>query len=177
MLPQLTLVIGGAASGKSRYAEQLVVATGRPRHYLATAQTFDAEMKAKVARHLDQRGADWTTIEAPIEAATALSHIPAKEVVLFDCVTLWLTNHLLVESNLDIQIKGLMTALRDCPGQVVVVSNEVGAGIVPDNTLSRRFREEQGRLNQRIASQANLVVTVIAGLPLALKGTLPEAKA
>lgn len=173
MLPQLTLVIGAAASGKSRYAEQLVMETGQPRRYIATAQIFDPEMQAKIDRHLKQRGTDWTTVEAPFDAAQALSQAKSDEVVLFDCATLWLTNHLLAEHDLGGEGEALITALRDCQARVVVVSNEVGAGIVPDNALSRQFREAQGRLNQRLAAEVDLVVTVIAGLPLALKGVLP----
>lgn len=150
------------------------MATGLPRRYIATAQVFDDEMQAKVDQHLAQRGADWTTIEAPFKAAKALADAKSDQIVLLDCATLWLTNHLLAEHDLAQESDALITALKTCSAKVVVVSNEVGAGIVPDNALSRQFREEQGHLNQRLAAEADLVVTVIAGLPLALKGALPE---
>ncbi|WP_166416991.1 bifunctional adenosylcobinamide kinase/adenosylcobinamide-phosphate guanylyltransferase [Cochlodiniinecator piscidefendens] len=172
MLPSLSLVIGGAASGKSRYAEELVIATERPRVYIATAQVYDDEMQAKVDKHLVQRGPDWRTIEAPFDLTDALQSASAREVVLLDCATLWLTNHLLAEHDLRAQEAHLMAALTTCAAPVVIVSNEVGAGIVPENALSRRFREAQGGLNQRLAATADLVVTVMAGLPLVLKGAL-----
>ncbi len=175
MLPKLTLIIGAAASGKSAFAERLVTSNMRSRSYIATAQAFDDEMRAKIARHRDMRGAGWRTIEAPLDLPAALQQIPADHVVLIDCATLWLSNHLLAESDLEQAGAALLNALQTCPAPVVVVSNEVGAGVAPDNALSRKFREAQGRLNQTLATQAGLVVTVIAGLPMVLKGTLPEA--
>lgn len=171
--PQLTLVLGGAASGKSLHAETLVMGTGRPRYYIATAQAWDDEMRAKIDDHQAQRGTDWITIEAPMNASDAMDDIPANAIVLFDCATLWLTNQLLAEENLEIAEARLLAAFSACASPVVVVSNEVGAGIVPDNALSRRFRNAQGRLNQRIAQQADAVVGVMAGLPIALKGGWP----
>jgi adenosylcobinamide kinase/adenosylcobinamide-phosphate guanylyltransferase len=173
-LPPLTLVLGGAASGKSDYAEQLVTATGRPMLYIATAQSFDAEMDDKIARHQARRGDGWRTIETPLEASVALDCAHATEVVLFDCATMWLSNQLFAETDLGAAETTLFKSISDCAAPVVVVSNEVGAGIVPENALARRFRQAQGELNQRIAQRADLVVTVMAGLPLALKGTLPE---
>jgi len=175
MLPKLTLIIGAAASGKSGFAEALVTSTMRARTYIATARPFDDEMRNKIARHRDMRGAGWHTIEAALDIPAALQQVPADHVVLIDCATLWLSNHLLAESDLQRTEARLQQALETSPAPVVVVSNEVGAGIVPDNALSRRFRQAQGRLNQNLAAQADLVVTVIAGLPLVLKGTLPEA--
>ena len=175
MLPKLTLIIGAAASGKSTFAERLVTTTMRARTYIATAQAFDDEMRAKIARHKDMRGAGWHTIEAPLDIPAALQHVPADHVVLIDCATLWLSNHLLAESDLQQAEADLLKTLENCPAPVAIVSNEVGAGVVPDNALSRKFREAQGRLNQHLAAQADLVVTVIAGLPMVLKGILPEA--
>lgn len=172
-LPPLTLVVGGARSGKSAFAEGLVTGSGRPRRYIATAEAWDDEMRARIARHRADRGADWTTVEAPLDLTAALSDARAEEVVLVDCATLWLTNHLLADHDLTAEGTALLAALAACPAPVVIVSNETGWGIVPDNALARRFRDEQGRLNQRLAAQAALVVTVIAGLPLALKGTIP----
>ncbi len=173
-LPPLTLVLGGAASGKSDYAERLVAATGRPMLYLATAQAHDGEMSAKIARHQARRGAGWRTVEAPLDATPALTTADSAEVVLFDCATMWLSNHLLSGAYLPDSETGLIAALSNCTAPVVIVSNEVGAGIVPDNALARQFRQAQGELNQRLAQRADLVVTVMAGLPMTLKGQLPD---
>jgi adenosylcobinamide kinase / adenosylcobinamide-phosphate guanylyltransferase len=171
-LPPLTLVVGGAKSGKSSLAERLITATARPRTYIATAQAWDAEMRQRIADHRRSRGPDWTTVEAPLDLGTALDAVPAGHAVLVDCATLWLTNHLLAEHDLAAEGAALLAALARCTAPVVVVSNEVGWGIVPDNALARRFRDVQGRLNQDLAAQAGLVVGVMAGLPILLKGTL-----
>ena len=173
-LPALTLVLGGAASGKSRFAEQLCQHSGLTKLYVATAQVYDDEMAQKVAKHLTQRGTGWKTVEAPVDVGAALAQATPTDVVLLDCATLWLTNVILGEYDLEAEITRLMAALANCAAPVVVVSNEVGQGIVPDNALSRRFRNAQGGLNQTIAAQANLVVAVMAGLPLTLKGTVPQ---
>ena len=173
-LQRLTFVLGGAASGKSDYAEALAIATGLPRTYVATAQAFDAEMTAKIARHKDQRGAGWTTIEAPLALPETLGRISPDGVVLLDCVTLWLSNLLLQDDAApDEPVARFLSALERMAGPVIVVSNEVGQGIVPDNALARRFRALQGRVNREIAARADTVVAVMAGLPLALKGPLP----
>jgi adenosylcobinamide kinase/adenosylcobinamide-phosphate guanylyltransferase len=176
MLPKLTLVLGGAASGKSAWAEQLVLQTVLQPVYLATAQAWDAEMQAKIARHRNTRGSGWLTVEAPLDLLPALQNARRDQTVLLDCATLWLSNHLLAESDLESQAAALLGALENCAASVVVVSNEVGAGIVPENALARRFRQAQGELNQRLAAQAGLVVAVMAGLPMVLKGQLPQAK-
>lgn len=173
LLPRLSLVLGGARSGKSTLAEQLVVASGRPRRYIATAQAWDDEMRDRITRHRDQRGPDWVTVEAPLDLAAALRAARPEEAVLVDCATLWLSNHLLADHDLDAEGTLLLAALADCPAPVAVVSNEVGWGIVPENALARAFRDAQGRLNQRIAAQAGLVIGVMAGLPMVLKGARP----
>jgi adenosylcobinamide kinase/adenosylcobinamide-phosphate guanylyltransferase len=173
MLPRLSLVLGGAASGKSVFAEGLVLRSGRAPVYLATAEAFDDEMRAKLARHRARRAAVWRTVEAPRDPAPALAAMTASDVVLMDCATMWLSNHLLAESDLTKAEAALFTALDACPAPVVVVSNEVGLSVVPDNALARRFQTAQGALNQRLAARAGLVVNVIAGLPMVLKGTLP----
>lgn len=170
MQANLTLVLGGAASGKSAYAEGLAFATGKPRHYWATSQIFDTEMAEKVRRHLNQRGADWTTIEEPLDSSKALSGCTDADIVLVDCATMWLTNHLLAEADLEKETAHLLEALAQCPAEVIVVSNETGLGIVPENALARRFREAQGRLNIALAAQAGRVINVVAGLPQVLKG-------
>lgn len=172
-LSPLTLVVGGARSGKSAFAESLVRASLRPRRYIATAEAWDDEMAARIARHRTDRGLDWTTVETPRDLPAALATARADEAVLIDCATLWLTNHLLADHDIAAETEALLVALAACPAPVVVVSNETGWGIVPENALARRFRDEQGRLNQRLARAAGLVVTVIAGLPLVLKGSLP----
>ncbi|UXX85056.1 bifunctional adenosylcobinamide kinase/adenosylcobinamide-phosphate guanylyltransferase [Roseovarius pelagicus] len=175
MTAQRALVLGGSASGKSNFAEALATATGKDRIYIATAQVFDAEMADKVARHQQMRGQGWHTVEAPLDLGPALAEARADQVVLLDCATMWLSNHMLAEHNLDRAEAALMAALADCAAQVIIVSNELGLSVVPDNVLARRFRDAQGRLNQRLAAQADLVALVMAGLPVALKGTLPDA--
>ncbi|MBV0913953.1 bifunctional adenosylcobinamide kinase/adenosylcobinamide-phosphate guanylyltransferase [Anianabacter salinae] len=177
MLPKLSIVLGGARSGKSYVAERLVLMTGRPRVYIATAQAFDDEMRARITAHRDQRGSGWRTIEAPHDPAPALASAAPGDVVLLDCATLWLSNRMLAEADLALETDALLAALADCAAPVVVVSNEVGMGIVPENALARRFRDAQGRLNQRLAAEAGLAVGVMAGLPFALKGALPTGLA
>lgn len=172
-LPPLTLVVGGARSGKSAFAERLVTGSGRPRRYIATAEAWDDEMRARIAQHRRDRTGSWTTVEAPLDLVAALAPAPPEEAILIDCATLWLTNHLLAEHDLAAEADRLVAALQACAAPIVIVSNETGWGIVPDNALARRFRDEQGRLNQRLAQEAGLVVTVIAGLPMVLKGQLP----
>jgi adenosylcobinamide kinase / adenosylcobinamide-phosphate guanylyltransferase len=168
-LPKLTLVLGGAASGKSAYAEQQICATGCAKVYIATAQVFDGEMAQKVARHQQMRGAGWRTIEEPLDLPAALAQAGAGDAVLLDCATLWLSNVMLAERDIAGDTDALLAALAACSAPVVVVSNEVGQGIVPDNALARRFRNAQGALNQALAAQADHVVAVMAGLPLVLK--------
>ncbi len=167
--PRLTLVLGGARSGKSRHAEGLVIAAAPPWVYVATAQAGDAEMAARIAHHRARRGAGWDTVEAPHDLAAAIAAAPAGR-LLVDCLTLWLTNRMLAEADTEAETGGLEAALSGRKGPVVMVSNEVGSGIVPDNALARRFVDLQGRLNQRIAARADRVVLVVAGLPLIVKG-------
>ncbi|MBB3712775.1 adenosylcobinamide kinase/adenosylcobinamide-phosphate guanylyltransferase [Limimaricola variabilis] len=172
-LQKLTLVLGGAASGKSDIAETLVCRSDRPRVYIATAQAFDAEMREKIARHRADRGPDWRTIETPLDPASAISSVSEGEIALIDCATLWLSNLLLAEADIAAEEARLFAALDACAAPVVVVSNEVGAGIVPDNALARRFRALQGGFNRRLAARADTVIGVMAGLPFALKGEMP----
>jgi len=165
----LVLVLGGARSGKSRYAEQLIEAQSAPYAYVATAQAFDTEMAQRISLHRDRRDARWLTYDAPFDAAAQLDALPAGQPVLLDCLTLWLTNHLLAESDLDRACLELCAALSRRDGLMVVVSNEVGLGIVPDNALARRFRDAAGRLNQAVAQAADDVVFMVAGLPMPVK--------
>jgi adenosylcobinamide kinase/adenosylcobinamide-phosphate guanylyltransferase len=173
MLPGLTLVLGGAASGKSAFAETLVARTGRERVYLATAQAFDDEMRDKIDRHQQMRGQGWRTIEAPLDLGRALAAISGDQAVLLDCATMWLSNQMLAENDLPQAEAELMAGLALCSAPVVIVSNEVGLSVVPENALARRFRQAQGELNQKLAAKAGLVVNVLAGLPQVLKGDLP----
>lgn len=168
--PHLSLVLGGANSGKSAFAESLFRGRVNPLTYLATAQAHDSEMADKIAEHRARRGKQWLTIEEPFALAERLISLPASDAVLVDCLTMWLSNHLLADNDLDAVCNGLVVALEQSKARIVLVSNEVGLGIVPDNALARRFRSAQGRLNQQVAAKADLVVQVIAGLPLVLKG-------
>jgi adenosylcobinamide kinase / adenosylcobinamide-phosphate guanylyltransferase len=162
------LVLGGARSGKSRYAEGLADAFAGDRLYIATARPGDEEMAARIAAHRQRRGDRWTTLEAPIALAEALEG-SAAPFVLIDCITLWISNLLLADLDIAPRVEALAEALRARPGTVAVVSNEVGLGIVPDNALARRFRDEAGLANQRLAQACDEVVLLTAGLPLRLK--------
>ena len=166
----LTLVVGGARSGKSRYAESLVMGFPPPWLYVATAEPLDGEMTARIAAHRARRGADWRAIEAPRDLAGPLADNMAGRAVLVDCLTLWLSNLMLADADVEAETERLEAVLARSSAPLVLVSNEVGSGIVPDNALGRRFRDAQGRLNQRMAARANRVVLMVAGLPLVVKG-------
>ena len=167
---KITLVLGGARSGKSRHAENLIAALPPPWIYVATAEAGDAEMTERIAAHRARRGAAWRTLEAPRDLAAALKSCAGP--VLVDCLTLWLSNLLLAEADVEAEIVQLEDALAVLKGPVVLVANEVGSGIVPDHPLGRRFRDLQGLVNQRMGARADRVVLIVAGLPLALKGVL-----
>jgi adenosylcobinamide kinase/adenosylcobinamide-phosphate guanylyltransferase len=170
-LPLITLVLGGARSGKSRYAERLVEDAARCGTYLATAEAGDAEMAARIAAHRARRGPFWHTVEAPLALAPAIAaHAEPERPILVDCLTLWLSNLLLAGKQADEEPGALCSALREAAGTVVLVSNEVGMGLVPETSLGRQFRDAAGRLNQDVAGLADRVVFVAAGLPLVLKG-------
>ncbi|RMF38762.1 MAG: bifunctional adenosylcobinamide kinase/adenosylcobinamide-phosphate guanylyltransferase [Alphaproteobacteria bacterium] len=170
---QCALVLGGARSGKSDLAEALLQAMAPPRLYIATAEPRDAEMAARIARHRARRGAGWQTVEAPRDIAGALRAADPARPVLVDCLTLWLSNLMEAGADPDAGFDELAAVLATRPGPAVLVSNEVGLGLVPETALGRAFRDAQGRLNQRAAAHADLVVFVAAGLPLVLKGRLP----
>ncbi|RWN39020.1 bifunctional adenosylcobinamide kinase/adenosylcobinamide-phosphate guanylyltransferase [Mesorhizobium sp.] len=165
----LTLVIGGARSGKSAHAERLVTACPAPWAYIATAQAYDDEMRERIALHRSRRGEGWTTIDAPLDLVGAIEALPDGRPVLIDCLTLWLTNHMLAEHDIEAECRGLADVLSRPRGPWLVVSNEVGQGIVPDNALARRFRDAAGRLNQQVATIADTVLMMVAGLPLKVK--------
>jgi adenosylcobinamide kinase/adenosylcobinamide-phosphate guanylyltransferase len=164
----VVLVLGGARSGKSRFAESLLNGHGGPRLYLATAQAGDEEMRRRILEHQNRRGPDWQTIEAPLDIATPLAQAGASG-VLVDCLTLWLSNLMAAGLNIDEATAGLCQALAKASTSVVLVSNETGLGIVPDNALAREFRDHAGRLNQAVAAVADRVFFIAAGLPLILK--------
>ena len=170
----VVLVLGGARSGKSRFAESLA---HQPAHYIATAQAFDDEMRDRIAAHKVQRGAKWVTYEEPLDLLATLQKIDVSgNFILVDCLTLWLSNMLLAERDCAAEIEKLVAHLKSSTSHIVVVSNEVGLGIVPDNRLARRFRDVQGIANQRVAEVALNVVYMVAGLPLTVKGPLPTAQ-
>ena len=168
---RITFVLGGARSGKSRYAEGLVTALPPPWTYVATAEARDAEMAERIAGHRSRRDASWRTIEAPHDLIAALGQSRTSP-MLIDCLTLWLSNRLLADADINAEIDSLERAFANATSPLVLVANEVGYGIVPDYPLGRRFRDWQGVLNQRLAALADRVVLVVAGLPLALKGRL-----
>lgn len=170
--PHSTLVLGGARSGKSAYAEALLADIAGPRIYVATAEAGDAEMAERIAHHQTRRGAAWRTVEAPLDLATALdAHASAEGALLVDCLTLWLNNLMAADRDIEAESAALERAVVGSPGRIVLVSNEVGLGIVPDNPLARRFRDCAGRLNKRMATAADEVVFIAAGLPLTLKAS------
>ena len=178
-LPPVTLVLGGARSGKSTYAERLATGTlfgaaPRPAIYIATAEAGDVEMATRIMAHRARRGVGWTTIEEPLKLAEALEGAQARtesrgQAVLVDCLTLWLSNLMHVGADLDEATDHLLQALDDSASPVVFVSNEVGLGLVPETPLGRAFRDAQGRLNMRVAERADRVVLMAAGLPLIMK--------
>jgi adenosylcobinamide kinase/adenosylcobinamide-phosphate guanylyltransferase len=168
-LPAITLVLGGARSGKSAHAEALIGA--RPALYIATAQSFDSEMNERIREHQARRGPNLQTIEEPLDLAGVLiAHGSGPSPILVDCLTLWLTNVLLAERDVPAEIARLCAALPGVSAPLLLVSNEVGLGIVPDNALARTFRDHAGRLNQQVAALASRVTFMAAGLPLQLKG-------
>ena len=170
---ELILYLGGAKSGKTRLALARAETYPAPRIYLATAQALDQEMEERIRRHQAERGPDWRTLETPFEPNLAIRGLPGPGPVLMDCLTLWLSN-LLGENEEDAQaalarVDDLIAAIKAYPGTVIVVSNEVGGGIVPLNPLARKFRDLAGSANQHLAAQADQVILAVAGLELKIK--------
>ena len=179
-MANVTLVLGGARSGKSGYAQRAAEAwaarTSADLVFIATAEALDAEMGERIARHRGERDGRWRTVEAPRDLAQALHGLQAGEVAVVDCLTLWLSNRLLDET-LQGAAEALLAAVGACRAPLWLVSNEVGQGVVPDNALARRFRDEAGRLNQTVAAAADCAVLLTAGLPLVLKAPASQALA
>ena len=167
--PHLTLILGGARSGKSAYAETLVMAHPAPWTYLATAQAFDAEMRARIDAHKARRGEGWRTIEAPQDLPDAILDAPAQAPLLVDCLAIWLTNRMLAGSDIDADRAALLGALSARAAPTVVVSPEVGLSIVPENALARAFRDAAGVMHQEVAKISAHVALVVAGYPVKVK--------
>jgi adenosylcobinamide kinase/adenosylcobinamide-phosphate guanylyltransferase len=165
------LVLGGARSGKSSYAEKMAASSGLQLLYLATGRAFDKEMESRIAIHRDRRGSEWQTVEEPLDLIGALTlHVAADRFVLIDCLTLWLTNLMMAERDISTETASLVAMLPNLAGPVVFVSNEVGLGIVPENRMAREFRDHAGFLHQAVAAVADEVYFMAAGLPLKMKG-------
>lgn len=169
-LANLSLVLGGARSGKTAFAERLTECLGPTRCYIATAEARDAEMAERIALHQADRGNGWLTNEAPLNIAPALAAGPGA--VMVDCLTMWLSNLMEAGRDIDAETDTFLEAVENGP-QVICVSNEIGMGLVPETAIGRKFRDAQGRLNQRIAARAGRVAFVAAGLPIFLKGSAP----
>ncbi|MEN0098249.1 bifunctional adenosylcobinamide kinase/adenosylcobinamide-phosphate guanylyltransferase [Brucella pseudogrignonensis] len=168
---KITFVLGGARSGKSSYAEKLVENSGLQPVYLATGRAYDKEMESRISIHRDRRGGEWQTVEEPLDLVGALQkHAGHDRFVLVDCLTLWITNLMMAEQNIAAETETLIAALCLLSGPVVFVSNEVGLGIVPENRMAREFRDHAGFLHQAVASVADEVYFMAAGLPLKMKG-------
>ena len=168
--PRSCLVLGGARSGKSRYAQRLAEGSGRDLVFIATSTAWDDEMRDRIAAHRRERDARWRTVEEPLALAEVLETqaVPGS-VVLVDCLTLWLSNLMLGDHPVAQAMDRLAGAVAESRGAVILVSNEVGAGLVPDTPLGRAFRDQQGRLNQLVAERCDAAVLLVAGLPVLLK--------
>lgn len=167
-MAHLTLVLGGARSGKSAHALSLAPA---PHLFIATGEALDAEMAERITRHKAERGGDWKLVEEPLDIGSAIrTHAAPGQTIVVDCLTLWLSNLMHHQRDIPEATDALIREAREAPGAIVFVSNEIGLGLSPMESLSRRFRDEQGRLNQNIAAICERAVFVAAGLPLVLKG-------
>ncbi len=171
MTAPMTLILGGARSGKTKRALELGSACQSP-NYIATAEAKDKEMVERIERHRVERGSSWTTLEAPLDLAGAISNLDerhAQSIAVVDCLTLWLSNLMIYQSDVEAETDKLMTAAKDSVCPLIFVSNEVGFGLVPETALGRAFRDAQGRLNQRVAAEADVVELVVSGIPMRLK--------
>jgi adenosylcobinamide kinase/adenosylcobinamide-phosphate guanylyltransferase len=168
--PAVHLILGGARSGKSRHAQALAERAAGERLFIATAEAHDAEMADRIARHRAERGPGWRTIDAPLDLADAIgAHAGPDRILLVDCLTLWTSNLMHATRDIEVEAADLVAALDAAAGPVLLVSNEVGLGIVPENALARRFRDAAGRVNQAVAAAADRVTFLVAGLPMTVK--------
>ena len=168
---KIILVIGGARSGKSAFAEDMAAKSGLAKVYIATGQAFDREMSDRIDIHKARRGPDWENVEDPFDLAGVLKDAAGEgKAVLVDCLTLWITNLMLEQRDVDAEADALLDLLPSLEGQVIFVSSEVGLGIVPENYMARAFRDHSGKLHQQIGAMADEVYFVAAGLPLKMKG-------
>ncbi len=168
------LVLGGARSGKSTFAERIAEASGKAKVYIATAEAADKEMRDRILAHQARRDGTWTNVEAPVDLADCLeTQCGDAKAVLVDCLTVWLSNQFMQGADIDEESRRLADSIAELDGLTIIVSNEVGGGIVPENELARRFRDAQGRLNQQIANVCDTVLLIVAGLPVVLKGKSP----
>ena len=163
------LITGGARSGKSSFAEKRTLSYGTPVLYIATAQAFDEEMENRIQLHQQRRGDEWRTISEPLAIANILTSLDRQGACLVDCLTLWLSNLIFAEEDISKATSLLIEAIAARRDPVILVTNEIGGGIVPENALARRFRDEAGRLNQIVAEAVDEVYTCISGIPLKLK--------
>lgn len=170
----LRLIIGGARSGKSAHAQSLAETEARRRGgqpvMIATAEALDAEMRERIARHRVERGAAWRTLETPLDPAAAIGQLGPADCAVVDCLTLWLSNLMFAEHDIEAATEVLLQAATNSQSEIILVTNEVGMSIVPENALARRFRDEAGRMSRRVAERADQVTVMFAGIPLVLKG-------
>ena len=173
-MQKITLILGGARSGKSAHGEMLALQDFSSPIYIFTAQAWDDEMKSRIKTHKKRReGKNWKDIEAPIELGTAIkNNAISNNCILVDCLTLWLTNILLAGQDIDDAINELLLTIKACPGEIILISSEVGLGIVPENSIARRFRDLSGKLHQKLAMEAENVLLMVAGIPMVVKGKL-----
>lgn len=165
----ISFFIGGARSGKSKSAEMHTLRFGSPATYIATCEVLDKEMAQRVKKHQARRGENWSTLFTPFNLADEIKKVGSNGPILVDCLTLWLSNHLLKNNDLEREIGELSNSLKNSKSNIVLVSNEVGTGIVPDNALARKFRDSAGLMNQKIASVSDEVYWVVAGIQTQIK--------
>ncbi|RCL00829.1 MAG: adenosylcobinamide kinase / adenosylcobinamide-phosphate guanylyltransferase [Candidatus Tokpelaia sp. JSC188] len=170
-MANVTLVLGGARSGKSRFAESLILKTNKNPVYIATAEAHDEEMRRRIRQHRFRRDINWKTLETPLELIRDINNEGGENrIILVDCLTLWLSNLMIYKRDIAYQSEGLLYLLKEVRSDIVLVANEIGLGIVPECRLNREFRDYAGQLNQGIAAIADTVYFIVAGLPLILKG-------
>ena len=171
-MQKITLILGGTRSGKSAYGEMLALKNFSSPIYIFTAQAWDDEMKSRIKTHKKRRaGKNWTDIEAPIKLCAAIkNNAVSNNCILVDCLTLWLTNLMMEEYDIDTAIDELLGIIRSAPGEIIFISSEVGLGIVPENSMARRFRDLSGKLHQKLAMEAENVLLMVAGIPMVVKG-------